>query len=226
MALGEKKWYQKWWGIILLLVFTFFLILVAAYGFYIYALSKKITNNQLIAPAPYQGQIKSRLEGGKNYWLGAGNPKITIVEFADFACPFCKNSYPKIREISLKYKNDVKIIFRDFPYLTEHSIELAQAARCAGEQGLFWPMHDKLYQNQGVSAAAELTELANQVGADLNRFNSCLSQKKYLTDIQNDLADAEKLNVEGTPTWFVNGYKIAGDLPLSAWEEILGQFSK
>ncbi|PIV50690.1 hypothetical protein CO115_00350 [Candidatus Falkowbacteria bacterium CG_4_9_14_3_um_filter_36_9] len=217
----NKPWHKNWLGRILIIIGVFILIILTAFIFLIIDIirhpqNKKISNN-ITANEPNQ----KIAEGGDNYWFGSANPEITIVEFSDFACPYCEQSYSKIRQISLKYKNEVKLIYRDFPLRQAYSIDLAMAGRCAGEQGLFWLMHDKLFQNQGVNTADELIKLANQIGADINKFTGCLNGKKYAFAIQKDIADAEKLEVSGTPTWFVNGNKIEGDLPLDLWEEII-----
>lgn len=110
--------------------------------------------------------------------------------------------------------------------LQENSLELSMAARCAGEQGLFWVMHDKLFQNQGVSGASKLIETAKQVGADTSRFASCLNSQKYIGRIQENFSDGDDLGVKGTPTWFVNGIKIEGAVPLSVWENIIQELLK
>ncbi len=144
----NKKWYKKWWVIILFIIATLILIIVIASCFYIANEVKKIkgggliSQQQLFKSQEYTEEMQKAVEGKNNYWTGAAKPKITIVEFADFSCAYCKNSFTNIREISLKYKKDVKIIFRDYPAY-EYSLDLAMAARCAGEQGLFWLMHDK-----------------------------------------------------------------------------------
>ncbi len=225
----NKHWYRKWWGIILIAVLTIFLIILTASGFYIYHTVKYINANRLnsskktsIDYNKLDKQTRAKFEGENNYWIGAANPKITIVEFGDFACHHTKNSFPKIREIGTKYKNSVKIIFRDMP-LQENSLDLSLAARCAGEQGLFWMMYDKLFQNQGVSGTDNLIEMANEIGADTHRFASCLKDKKYIAQIRKDFSDGEDLGVKGTPTWFVNGVKVQGDVPLGVWEEIIGK---
>ncbi|MEA3463499.1 MAG: thioredoxin domain-containing protein [Patescibacteria group bacterium] len=230
----NKPWYKKWWVILLSILGTFILILITASCFYIADEVKRIKSSglasqqALLKPQKYTEKMQKAVEGQRNYWIGAAKPKITIVEFVDFSCPLCKNSFVKIREISLKYKKDVKIIFRDYPAY-EHSLDLAMAARCAGEQGLFWLMHDKLFQNQGISEEKQFSALANQIGADVNRFNNCFANKKYLSSIKRDFADAEKLEVAGTPTWFINGQKIAGDIPYGLFiqiiEKLLKQFS-
>ncbi|MFH1428007.1 MAG: thioredoxin domain-containing protein [Patescibacteria group bacterium] len=218
-----KPWYKKWWGVVLIIILIFIFSITFAFALYILDISKKIKTNltdeslvtQILSGQTYQ------LEDNNNYWFGASNPKVTIIEFADFSCPVCKNTYPKIREISLKYKTDVKIIFKDFPVVSEESTLLALTARCAGEQGLFWLMHDKLFQNQGISNYSELTNLANQIGADNNKFNNCIDNEKYLTDIKKDYTEGEKLGVKGTPTWFINGYKIEGDIPSALFMQIV-----
>jgi len=227
-SVQNKSWYKKWWGILLFVIGTLTLIILVAFSFYVANQVKKIKSNKTIEQKLfnnliYTDQARQAIEGQDNYWLGSTKPKVTIVEFADFSCPYCKNSFTKIREISLKYKNDVKIIFRDYPAY-EHSLDLAMAARCAGEQGLFWLMHDKLFQNQGVYEKTHLLELANQIGADTTKFNNCLTNKTYLQQIQQNFADGQNLGVTGTPTWFINGNKIAGDIPYELFVGIVEKF--
>jgi len=228
MQTDGKHWYSKWWGIILIIVLVFILSFMVAIGFYIFNLVKQINDSEanklLSKPSLYQdAAIKKLIESRDNYWLGSAKPKITIVEFADYNCSLCKNSYSKIREISIKYKEDVKIIHRDYPIL-DYSADLSLAARCVGEQGLFWLMHDKLFQNQGNFDIKDLPELANQVGADIDRYNKCIQTKKYLSDIQKDFSDGNELGIKGTPTWFINGYKIEGDIPYNIFIDIINQF--
>ncbi len=224
-----KPWYKKWWGVLIIIILSFILIFLVAFGFYVYNIVKTTYNNSYIDKiSPINAELDEKkrvlIEGPGN-WLGSKNPKITIVEFSDFACPYSKNSFPKIREISLKYKNDIKFIYRDMP-LRENSVDLAIVARCAGEQGLFWPMHDKLFQNQGVSASDDLLELAKQIGAEKNKLKNCFETKKYLAQIQKDFSDGETLEIKGTPTWFINGNKMEGDIPMKVWEEIIGKLLK
>jgi protein-disulfide isomerase len=166
------------------------------------------------------------IEGENAYWLGSAHPKITIVEFGDFSCSACKNSFSVIREISVKYKDQVKIIFRDFPLVSEDSLDLSMAGRCAGEQGLFWPMYDKLFLNQGISTQDEIQNIFTQIGGNSEKFEDCFQAKRYYQDIQDDLKDADSLGIKGTPAWFINGNNINGDIPremfLDLVEKILG----
>ena len=221
-------WHKKWWGKLIIAAGVFLLVLLVAFGFYLFDAVQRIRKDEVLGQiTSYKNFIgdkqKIALGNGDNYWIGSANPKITIVEFFDFECPYCKNSFPKIREIGIKYKNDVKIIVRDYP-MHENSPDLAMAGRCAGEQGLFWPMHDKLFANQGVSGKEQLAEMANQIGANIERFKDCFDKQKYIIQIRKDFADGEDLEITGTPTWFVNGYRIDGDAPMKTWEEIINKF--
>jgi protein-disulfide isomerase len=229
IEINNRSWYKKWWGVLIIVAATFILALFTAFGFYVFDLIKKIKGGNLPADIALSKTINEKnykiaLGNENNYWFGSANPKITIVEFADFSCPYCQKSFLTIREIGLKYKNNVKIIFRDFPVRNESSLLLSLAARCAGEQGLFWVMHDKLFQyqkNEGVYSNSDLINLAKQIGADTEKFKSCLAAEKYLTQIQKDFSDGELLGVKGTPAWFINGHMISGDVPGATWEKII-----
>jgi protein-disulfide isomerase len=220
-----KPWYRRTSGLIAIGFFSATMILFMIFAFRVYTAFVEIkTNgaNPVIALSQYPATNAINPEGdGTNYWIGSAKPKITIVEFADFACPHCKNSFPAIREISVKYKKDVKLIYRDFPVISDYSADLALAARCAGEQGLFWPMHDKLFQNDLTGDPNQTAELANQIGVNKTRFTDCVTKQKYSTQIQNDLSDGNQLGVNGTPTWFINGQKTKGDIPPEGWEQII-----
>jgi protein-disulfide isomerase len=164
-------------------------------------------------------------ERSADYYFGASTSKVTIVEFADFACPYCQEEYGVVRSIGIKYKDSVKIIFKDFP-LHDNSLDLAMAGRCAGQQGLFWAMHDKLFSLQGQFATSSLIDMAVSIGANRTAFTDCLNNKKYLTSIRADYNDGQSLGVTGTPTFFINGYKIVGTIPENKFEEIIEQFLK
>lgn len=162
-----------------------------------------------------------------NFSFGAEKPKITIIEFADFNCSHCKNSYPTIRQLGYKYKDKVKIIFKDYPVLENSSMDLALAARCAGEQNqnLFWAMHDKFYADQGQFSLADLPDMAKEIGVNTTAFNACLKEKKYEDQINQDFFWGQQAGIQGTPTFFVNGYLLpGGSLPPEAWEKTIQFF--
>lgn len=225
MQTGGKPWYKKWWAITLAVLTSLILVLFIALLFYFFNLVKlsrqEISQNNISLNASNKFEVSTE----SNYWIGAAKPKITIIEFGDFNCPNCQSAYPKIREISLKYKNEVKFIFKDYP-IYDFSLELAEAARCAGEQGFFWLMYDKLYQNQGLAAKSQVMEVAGQIGLDTSKFEKCYDSQKYLENIKKDFQEAEKLGLSGTPTWFINGYKIEGDIPYNIFTQIVESLLK
>ena len=221
---------------ILLIIFLLFIGLVVLIMFFKFSEIEKRLDSQdvdytkLLDPsydteAPVASEDSSQLitGDGSNYSLGADRPKITIVEFADFACPYCKQSFSKIREISLKYNKDIKYIFRDLPIISEHSASLALAARCAGEQGLFWPMHDRLFISQGIKEKSEIILAAQQSGVDIAKFEICFDSHIYVPQIEKDYNDAVTLGIDhiGTPVWFINGHQIAGDIPEDVFTQLI-----
>lgn len=226
-------WYKKLWGIITLIILGLILIILVASTFYVFNKIKeiKLEQTQGYLNEQKQAYLKAINGDGTNYTLGSANPKISIVEFSDFACPFCAESAPGIRAVSERYKNQIKIIFRDYP-LHDNSIDLALAARCAGEQGKFWEFHDYLFTNQnkltdtGEALQTKLSAAAQEQKINVEQFTTCLTDKKYLQDINTDFQDGETLQVQGTPTWFVNNYRVTGALSEQKLEELINGLLK
>lgn len=216
-----RPWYFRWWAILLWLFLALVLTIMVSAVF----AAKNYQSQQLASVA--SGRNYSDTEGQDNYWFGTSTPKITIVEFSDFSCPNSKSSYSKIRALGTKYKDDIKVVFRDYPNITEQSIELALAARCAGVQGKFWPMHDKLFQNQGkIATTSDLIKLAEQVGVNAYGFTKCLTSPAEQLRVLNNTEYAEQIGVRGTPTWLINGVKVDGDLPADVWQQVIDDLIK
>lgn len=236
MEYSNKIWYKQWRGALIIIILAVILFFLATSAFYFISEIKnakfKLSQAEPIRQLAKSGQ-QYQAATSDSYWLGSNNAKITVVEFGDFACPVCLQSFPTVREISLKYKNDIKFIWRDYPVVSDYSANLALAARCAGEQGLFWLMHDKLFQSQGVGQTDdqtaqinELAALANQIGAEPIKFKGCFNKQKYLPQIQKDLTDGQSFGIAGTPTYFINGYKLTGDVPYDIFTQIIEQLKK
>ena len=219
----NKFLHKKWFRVLAVIFLLIFLSLIIALIFYFVNAVKNYKNSDFKFDNPVNVVSEAEQEKiiGDGYWIGSSNPKITIVEFGDFACLMCKNSFSKIRELGIKYKDDVKIVFRDFPVISENSMNLAISARCAGEQGFFWVMYDKLFINYGKSSTIEIKEMAKQIGLDIDRFNNCFDNKKYISAVNKDLETARELNIKGTPTWFINGNKVSGDIPYDIFLNII-----
>lgn len=223
---SAKPWYKKWWGILLVFALLLFLSLVFAFAFIFANAWKNVKAGDMPKLLSTQTMPAQVIGTEKNYWLGSANPKITIVEFGDFNCHYCQKTFAKIREISQIYNNDIKFIFRDYPVISDISIRLALAARCAGEQGLFWVMHDKLFLNQGVGTDQEISALFKQIGGNEAKFDGCYKNNKYLPDIEKDLTDGQTLNITGTPTWFINGQRLEGDVPYEYFIKLINEYKK
>jgi predicted DsbA family dithiol-disulfide isomerase len=154
-----------------------------------------------------------------------GNPDapVTIVEFTDFQCPFCERVQPTLLSLLKRYEGKVKLAFRDFPLREMHPQAQAasEASRCAGDQGKFWEYHDLLFAANRQFEDDELKSYARKLGLDGNKFDACLSSGKYEAAVNQDLVEAQRLGVGGTPAFFINGVFVNGALPESAFARII-----
>jgi protein-disulfide isomerase len=154
-----------------------------------------------------------------------GDPQapVTIVEFSDFQCPYCKKSESTLNGLLAKYGGRVKLAYMDFPLRDIHpqAQTAAEAARCAGEQGKFWEFHDALYADQAKLNRAELVTHAKTLSLDAAGFQSCLDSGKFRSKVEADAAQGSKLGVAGTPAFFVNGVFLSGAQPEAEFEKII-----
>ena len=153
---------------------------------------------------------------------GPAEAPITIVEYSDFQCPFCSRVTPTLDELQKKYAGKVKVVFKDFP-LPSHpeAPKAAEAAHCAGEQGKYWEMHDKMFGNQQALKVADLKTTAGGLGLDRAKFDQCLDGGKYKARVDAGIAEGQKMGVQSTPTLYLNGRVITGAQPLDVFEGML-----
>lgn len=154
-----------------------------------------------------------------------GNPDapVTIVEFADFQCPFCQKTEATLKALLAKYDGRVRLAFLDFP-LTEihsHAEKAAEASHCAGDQGKFWEYHDDLFADQSKLDEASLIEHAKSLHLDQTAFRSCLSSGKFKHDVDANREEGTKAGVTGTPSYFINGVFLSGTQPQAEFEKII-----
>lgn len=231
MPNSNKKWYGRWWGILLLFFLAIFLAFFLATGIYIFQTVRAIGAGHIVNPnsikigSSTNAQVYN-IDTTGNYTLGAKKPKVTIIEFADYACPYSKAAEPKIRAIVLKHMNEVQLVYKDFAWVSENSPELAMSARCAGDQGAFWEMHDQLFANQGITTEKEVLDLAQKIGLDVMKLGDCLNKAKYMNQVKKDIVAGDDAGVQGTPTWFINGYRVTGDLPEGMLETLIEKLLK
>lgn len=165
---------------------------------------------------------------GKGPTLGSANAPVAIVEFSDFQCSFCKkfwrDTLPKLKNNYIE-KGQVKFIFRHFAILGNHSVQAAQGAECAGEQGKFWEYHDKLFTNQGSLAFTDvkLKHYARELGLKSPPFSQCFGSGKFVRKIEGEASVAAILGVRGTPAFFVNGRLLVGAQPFEVFSAAISE---
>ena len=152
---------------------------------------------------------------------GPADAPVTIVVFSDFQCPFCRAVAATLRRVETVYAGRVRVVFRDFPLgMHPDAPKAAEAARCAGDQGRFWAMHDALFSRAGVTAA-DLRQHAGAIGLDLEQFAACLERGDHAAAWRADRAAGQRLGVTATPTLFVNGRLLAGAQPFEAFAAVI-----
>lgn len=155
---------------------------------------------------------------------GPANAPITIIEYSDFQCPFCARVNPTLDQVRKTYGDKVKIVFKDFP-LPNHAQapKAAEAAHCAGEQGKYWELHDRMFANQQALQVPQLKEYATALGLDINAFNQCLDSGKHASRVAENVKSGEALGVGSTPTLYVNGRPIVGAQPFEHFKAIIDE---
>jgi protein-disulfide isomerase len=139
---------------------------------------------------------------------GAKNAKLTLIEFSDYQCPFCKrHAESTFHQIDKTYISTGKIryVFRDFPMETIHkqAQKAAEAALCAGDQGKYWEMHDKLFAKQEALDLVHLSGYAKSVGVEIPSFKKCLVSGKYNDMVRQNSAEGLKIGINGTPSFLL-----------------------
>jgi len=156
---------------------------------------------------------------------GDKDAPVTIIEFSDYECAFCgRYSAQTYHEIIEKYVDTgkAKYVFRDFPLgFHQNAQKAAEASECADDQGKFWEYHDILFLNQGALSINDLKGYASDLSLDTSKFDSCLDSGKYASEVRKDLADGGKAGISGTPSFIINGQKLVGAQPFSAFEQAI-----
>ncbi len=169
--------------------------------------------------------------------LGEAKAPVTIIEFSDFQCPFCRKFWREtLPEIKKNYidSGQVKLVYRDFPLPMHPAAEIsAEAGECADDQGKFWDWHDKLFSEQdkdGESTVqyevSDIKKWGNEIGLNTSQFTACLDSQKFKDEVAKDVADGQAADVAGTPMFFVNGTMVRGSQPFSNFQKIIDEALK
>jgi protein-disulfide isomerase len=168
---------------------------------------------QLSLPVPRQS-----VTVGHNPVLGDPSAPVTMVVFSDYACPFCAQLEDTLKRLRARFHGGLRIAFRDFPLpIHKQAVPAAHAAACAGEQGRYWEMHDKLFANQQNLGSDDFNSYAEGIGLDPRRFAECVQAGRHAVEIERDRVEGERVGVAGTPATFINGRLIPGAMPIDEY---------
>ena len=161
--------------------------------------------------------------GGRSSRGGGPNAPVTMIEFSDYECPFCKRADETVQQVMKTYGDKVRLVHRDFPLsIHNRARPAAEAARCAEAQGKFWEYHTKLFASQDLSAE-KLQALATEVGIDRTKFDECIAKQPFKDSIDKDIADGTDAGVTGTPAFFINGRMLSGAQPFEKFKEVIDE---
>jgi protein-disulfide isomerase len=167
--------------------------------------------------------IRVAVSADKGIARGPRDARVTIVEFTDFQCPFCKRANGIVHQVLADYKDRVKLVFRDFPIVSLHpgAPRAHQAARCANAQGKFWEYREVLFERSPQHAEADLKRYAQDLKLDAAAFAECLDSKRYEGEVNADVQEGLRLGISGTPTFFINGRQVVGAQPIEEFKKII-----
>jgi protein-disulfide isomerase len=184
---------------------------------------------QPLPPAPEKVMLKL----GAEYSLGRSDSRVVIVEYTDYQCPYCSlfhnGAYPEIKKNFID-TGKVRFVKRDLALdFHPNALKAAQAARCAGDQGKFWEMHDILSANPNALGPEAYAKYARDLGLDAGAFKACTESDKYVTDIRESGKGADSIGITGTPSFIVgsvkddtlDGIKIVGAQPYAVFEKVI-----
>jgi protein-disulfide isomerase len=157
---------------------------------------------------------------------GAATAPITIVEYSDFHCPFCRRVQPTLNTLLDKYKGQVRLVYKHLPLdgLHPQARRVSEASWCAAQQDRFWQFHDAVYADASTDASdATLSRLASTAGLDAGRFTSCLANPEAKAAVQRDVTQGEALGLSSTPGFFINGREVRGAQPIDAFIAIIDE---
>jgi protein-disulfide isomerase len=164
-----------------------------------------------------QPRVKVAADGPARGPQGA---PVTIVEFSDFECPFCRRAEGTVKQVLDRYHDQVRFVYRHFPLeMHPRARPAAEAAACADEQGRFWDYHEKLFA--GGLEDADLQRYATELGLDTSAFQQCVSQHKTKDIVSSDFEAGKAAGVSGTPAFFVNGIMITGARPVDSFTKVI-----
>ncbi len=165
-----------------------------------------------------------------NHVTGAGTTGVTLTEYGDFQCPACYQYYPLVKAVKAQYGDQIKFQFRHFPLseIHQNAIIAARAAEAAGQQGKFFEMHDKLYENQKLwetnpNPTKIFEDYASQLALNIDKFKQAMKSEQVNRVVQADRNEAKRLNYASTPTFEINGSQIESPRDIEGFRKLIDQ---
>jgi protein-disulfide isomerase len=205
---------KQFWGVIVV-------VILALVGIFVLSGNKSGSSGKSGGSSSSTSALTQHIEG-------QGKSGVTLVEYGDYECPFCGQYFPTVKQIEAEYDQQIHFQFRNFPLISIHqnAFASARAAEAAGLQGKFWEMNNLLYENQSQWSSASdappiFNQYAQQLGLNLAKFKSDYSSDKVNNLINADMAEGNKLNIQGTPTFFLDGKQIQVANSVPTFEKLI-----
>ena len=179
------------------------------------------------ASAEIENQFKNpvQIAAGESPFKGPAGAKVTIIEFSDFQCPFCKRGKETMEAVLSKYPKDVKVVFKHMPLpFHDKALPAAKAAAAAAKQGKFWEMHDDFFSNQSQLSPEYFVKVAEKLGLNIDKFKKDMESPEVKKAIDDDMELAKKNGIQGTPGFFVNGVAVKGAYPPEHFAKIIDRW--
>lgn len=155
---------------------------------------------------------------------GPAKAPIEIIEFSDFECPFCLRAFPTVSRVLQTYGDKIRFTYRHYPLQNHPNARpAAEASACAAEQDKFWEYHDRLFSGQGKLSLADLRQHAADVGLNAIAFNDCLESHKFAKQVEEDIEAGNRVGVNGTPAFFINGRILSGAQPYEVFQRVIDE---
>ncbi len=186
------------------------------------------TNNKLNGSLDQTGSglNASDLVSDNDHMRGSPNALVTIVEFSDFECPYCGGFHPTLKRVLNEFPDQVRLIYKHFPLDSIHAQArpAALASECAGEQNMFWEFADGLFADQSLLGNTLYKNIAQDLGLNMDQFNSCFSSGKYADKVEADYQQGLSIGVKGTPGGLINNQVLGGALPYENLKSLVEGF--
>lgn len=187
------------------------------------AAAVKTPSVALVQPSAVPANARLDIPVGTAPVWGPATAPITIIEFSDYECPYCKKWHAETWvQLQQAYPNQIRLVYKDFPLYQAHpnASPAAKAARCANDQDKYWQFHDRIFTATSLSSQY-FEKIAQDLSLDLLKWKNCINSTKYDADITADYQYGAQLGISGTPTFFINGIRLVGAQPFAAFKQII-----